>query len=104
VGTISTASIGRFREVLRPGEIAFMQHLAEGRMRQHDYDPVPIQLSRAERLRYLVRDIPTNVAIMAGWRLRERYYDLTGRSPSSHTLVERELDAEGAAPTQRSNE
>jgi hypothetical protein len=103
VGTISTASIGRFQQVLRPGEIAFMQSLAGRTMRRHGYDPVPVDLG-SQRLRFLVRDVPTHLAIMTGWRLRERYFDLTGRSPSSHTLVERELDAEGTGPVQASNE
>jgi hypothetical protein len=80
-----------------------MQSLAGRTMRRHGYDPVPVDLG-SQRLRFLVRDVPTHLAIMTGWRLRERYFDLTGRSPSSHTLVERELDAEGTGPVQASNE
>jgi hypothetical protein len=103
VGTISTRSIGRFREVMRPPEVAFMQRLAGRVMRDHGYATEPVRLTAAERRRYWLVDVPIHLAIMAGWRLRERYHDLTGRSPSSHTLVERELDAEGT-PAQAPNE
>lgn len=104
VGTISTRSIGRFRDVLRPAEIAFMERLAGGVMRAHGYSRDGVSLPAADRIRYVLVEVPRHLGIMAGWRLRERFYDLTGRSPSSHTLVERELDAEGAPTAQASNE
>jgi hypothetical protein len=104
VGTISTKSIGRYHKVMRPGEIAFMERLAGRVMRAHGYSADGVDLAPADRLRFFALEVPQQLGIMAGWRLRERYYDLTGRSPSSHTLVERELDTETATPAQAPNE
>jgi sulfotransferase family protein len=104
VGTISTASIGRYPQMMRPGEIAFMQRLAGPAMRRHGYAPEAVRLAGIDRLRHLVVETPANLAIMAGWRGRELVRDVTGRKPSSHTIVERELDAETAGPAPAPNE
>jgi hypothetical protein len=104
VGTISTASIGRYRQMMRPGEIAFMQRFAGRVMRAHGYAPEPVGLDASQRARHLALELPAHIAIMAGWRARERVHDITGRNPSAHTIVERELDAEGTTPAQLSNE
>jgi hypothetical protein len=93
VGTISTASIGRYRQVIKPAEVAFMQRLAGRMMRTHGYTLDPVALDGGATVRFALVDVPVGLAIMTGWRARERLYDATGRSPSAHTIVERELDA-----------
>ena len=47
-GTISTSSIGRYRAVLAPSDVAFVQGAASPEMRRHGYatEPVPMQGSR----------------------------------------------------------
>ncbi|MGH2382324.1 MAG: sulfotransferase family protein [Candidatus Limnocylindria bacterium] len=87
-GHISTASIGRYRNVLSESQVAFMQALAGDAMAAHGYEPSPIALSGPGVLRYRLIDRPTNVALMGAWRLREAWFDLTGRSPSGHTMGE----------------
>ena len=87
-GHISTASIGRYRKVLSESQVAFMQALAGTAMAVHGYEASPISLSGSEALRYRLLERPMNVALMAAWRLREAYFDRTGRSPSGHTMSE----------------
>jgi hypothetical protein len=87
-GSISTRSIGKFRDVLRPAEVAFIQGRAGRVMRKYGYHAIESTLSPRERLRYLVRDRPLATAKLYGWRARERIRDLLGRSPSDETLSE----------------
>jgi hypothetical protein len=87
-GTVSTKSIGRYREVLRPEEIAFVEARAGRAMSRHGYaldDPA------VNRLRYRLVDDPVNRAKMLAWRMREWRNDITGRDPQAHRLVERDL-------------
>lgn len=85
-GTISTRSIGRFRDALSDAEIAFVQGRAGAKMRAHGYELVPLPMTRGARIRYWVRDLPLNAAKFVGWRARERLYDILGRSPGAHTM------------------
>jgi hypothetical protein len=88
-GKISTSSIGRFRTVLSPFDVAFIQASAGRRMGQFGYALDPVELPPAERLRYAVLDWPVNMSRMLAWRAREAVRDRTGRSPSEHTIVNR---------------
>lgn len=85
-GQISTSSIGRYRKVLSESQVAFIQRLAARPMANHGYPPSPISFSGAGAVRYRLLDAPLNVGLMAAWRVREAYHDLTGRSPSAHTM------------------
>jgi len=85
-GQISTGSIGRFRKVLSESQVGFIQALAGRTMTAHEYVPSPLALSGAAALRYRLVDTPLNVGLMAAWRAREAFYDVTGRSPSAHTM------------------
>ena len=87
-GTISTKSIGRYRAVMRPEEIAFVEGRAGREMRAHGYD---LDDPAVNRLRYAAWDYPANLAKLLGWQLRERVYDLTGRDPQAHTMVKQDL-------------
>ncbi|HEX2142117.1 MAG TPA: sulfotransferase [Candidatus Limnocylindria bacterium] len=90
-GTITAASVGRYRGVMRPHEIAFMQWRAGREMERHGYAPDDVELDGgAGRLHYLTR-AAVHSGMMVGWQARERIYDLVGRDPSAHTLVNQEL-------------
>jgi hypothetical protein len=86
-GEISPRSVGRFQSVLSNRQIAFMQRAAGPLMLAHGYDPVAVEMSGSERLRYAALTVPANAVKMMFWRTRERFYDLTGRSPSAHTVL-----------------
>jgi len=87
-GTISTGSIGRYREVMRPEEIAFVEGRAEREMRANGY---ALDAPAVNRLKYAAWDYPANLAKLLGWQARERIYDMTGRDPQAHTMVHRDL-------------
>jgi hypothetical protein len=86
-GEISPRSVGRFREVLSPRDIAFVQRVAGAEMRSLGYQDAETRLDGSDRLAYALGTIPVNAAKMALWRARERWYDLTGRAPSADTMV-----------------
>lgn len=90
-GTISTSSIGRFRSVLRPADIVFIQARAGRVMVEQGYELEPVAFHGGSTFRYRLVDWPLNMARMAAWRTRERAFDLLGRTPSAHTMVEAEL-------------
>ncbi len=92
-GTISTRSIGRFRETLPPSDVAFIQSRTRRSMHAHGYELVEAGFDGATRLRYLARDWPVAFGKMQAWRIREHLRDLGGRSPSAATLEEE--DGEG---------
>jgi len=69
-GVISTSSIGRFRQVLSAGQIAFVQTVAGDEMLAFDYQPDSIQLSFGQRLRFKLLDWPLNLALLIAWRVR----------------------------------
>jgi hypothetical protein len=100
-GAISTRSIGRFHEVLRPSEVAFIQGRAGRIMRRYGYGAVEPAFGPRERLRYAIRDLPVATAKLHAWRARERIRDLLGRSPSTETLSE---VADPSEPGYASNE
>jgi hypothetical protein len=86
-GEISPRSIGRFREVLSRRQIAFVQRTAGARMQDLGYDGAAPRLEGSERVAYVLGTVPVNGAKMALWRARERWYDVTGRAPSTETMV-----------------
>ena len=90
-GTISTSSIGKFRSVLSPTDIAFVDSLAGTVMERHGYAREPVGWKPLGRLRYAAIGWPLNVAKLGAWRLRERAYDIVGRDPQAHTMVRGEL-------------
>jgi hypothetical protein len=87
VGEISPRSVGRFREMLSPRQIAFVERAAGHEMRSFGYPDAGMRLDGSDRLAYALATVPMNAAKMALWRARERWYDLTGRAPSSETMV-----------------
>jgi hypothetical protein len=91
VGKISPDSIGRFREVLTPRQIAFIDHAAARPMRRLDYLPEDVRLTPAERLRFSLADRPLNTGSLLAWRAREALLQQLG-----HRLADRRLIPEGS--------
>lgn len=92
-GVISTGSIGRFREVLSPRQIAFIQILAGREMASFRYEPEPVRLPSGQRLRLALFDLPVESAHLMVWRARERVRDRMGRPLPGYRLVEPERAA-----------
>lgn len=86
-GQISARSIGRFRKVLSPSEVAFMQSYARREMLAYGYYPAPIAWSLSNRLQFIFVDWPVNLARLIGWRALDAIHERRGRTPSAHTLV-----------------
>jgi hypothetical protein len=86
-GTISTSSIGRYRQVLSPRQITFIQTIAKQEMKRFDYEPDPIELAPADRLKLIFADWPRNMALLLTWRALEAIKDQTGRKLPDYRIV-----------------
>lgn len=86
-GKISTSSIGRFRKVLSPRGIAFMQGVAWREMLSYGYELDPVNLPFTERVLYSCFDWPVNLARFFGWRIVERIKDRRGRTVPDYRIV-----------------
>lgn len=85
---ISTTSIGRFRSVLRPGQVAFVQLVARDEMSRHGYPCDPVELSTVARLGYGCGRVPLELARMTAWKARELIRDRRGRPVPEYRIVE----------------
>jgi hypothetical protein len=65
-GTISTRAIGRFREVLTPSEIAFIQLVARRQLRALGYERADVAFTFGPRVRHFAVELPEQLARMAG--------------------------------------
>ena len=83
-GTISTKSIGRFRTVLDPQHIAFIQTATGRDMVSFDYPLEPVQLSSGDRAKYYLVDLPKNYIRMAGWIAVNNLANKRGRGVPKH--------------------
>jgi hypothetical protein len=90
-GVISTDSIGRFREVLSPRQIATIQSLAREEMASLGYQLDPIRLPPISRLRLLLADLPLELVRVIAWRTREGIRNRRGRPVPAYRLVARGL-------------
>ncbi len=95
-GHISTASLGRFRQVMSTREIAFMQAYAGREMATYGYHLEPVQFSLGERVQLCLVDWPVNLAWMLAKGTSETLRDRRHRTPPAYTLV-------GAAEPVRGN-
>ncbi len=66
-GKISTRAIGRYRQVLLPVEIAFIERSARRDLRALGYESSGVRLPPATGLRFLLWDLPFNRARMNAW-------------------------------------
>jgi hypothetical protein len=87
-GTITTSSVGRFREVLSPRQIAFVQRMARDEMAHFGYAPEPVQFPVLGRVRFAVETVPLENARLHAWQAREALRDRRGRPVPSYRLVE----------------
>lgn len=74
-GTISTRPIGRYRSVLSPRQIAFIQWSAGRHMRTHGYELDDVTLSGRDRLAFYGLDAPVGSVRLAGWMAAQRLDD-----------------------------
>jgi hypothetical protein len=96
-GTISARSIGRYRKYLKPQAIAFIQQVAGQEMLAYAYSLDPIDLPGGAHMRYRLLDVPLNLARLALWTGREKWFDQAGRSiPAARMLKESDAGAEMA--------
>jgi hypothetical protein len=87
VGVISTDSIGRYKEVLEPRQIAFIQAAAGRELVQHGYQIDPVPMTAGERLRFAVTDRPYNRAVMAAWQARSAVGARRGQGVPDYRMV-----------------
>ncbi len=87
-GSISTAPVGRFRKVLSPRDVAFIQAFARREMTAFDYEMEPIHLGLRERLAHSIVDWPMNLAYVAAWHALDAYKSRTTLQPSARRLVQ----------------
>lgn len=87
-GVISTDSIGRFRQVLLPTQVAFIQRSAGREMSAFGYAPDPLRLILGQRIRFAAVDVPVESARLTAWRVREALRNRSGRPVPSYRLVE----------------
>lgn len=66
-GAVSMRAIGRFRSVLSPGEVAFVQLVAGRTMRAFGYEAVPPGWGGRAAARFAARDLPMQLARTLGW-------------------------------------
>lgn len=86
-GVISTESIGRFRQVLSPRQIAFTQMIAREEMEAFGYPLEDLSLPPAERFRFAMGSLPVELARLAAWRTREQVRNRRGRPVPAYRLV-----------------
>lgn len=67
VGAISVRAVGRFREVLDPAELAFIQAVAGRELAALGYEPVRCDLDAAGVVRFYAWELPVQGARMLGW-------------------------------------
>jgi hypothetical protein len=87
-GAITTTSVGRFRDVLSPRQVAFVQRLAADLMERCGYEPDPVPLPVIGWARFVVATVPVETGRMLAWRAREAVRDRTGRPVPAYRLVE----------------
>jgi hypothetical protein len=87
-GTISTRPIGRFRKVLSPEEIAFIQSLTGDLMKLFGYSLEPVRLSLRQKARYILYYYLMNYALMLGWMTLTRIKMRRGIKVPSFRLLD----------------
>jgi hypothetical protein len=87
-GVISSDSIGRFRQVLTPLQIAFIQIWASREMDLFGYERDRLDLSATQRLRLAIT-MPFESSRLMAWGIREAFRERAGRPVPSYRLVER---------------
>ncbi len=92
-GVVSTSSIGRYRRVLSPSQIAFVQVVAGRQLSSFGYEAGSANLRPADRLRFAVRDLPIQYAHLQAWRVREALQERKGEPMPAYRLAKEEQPA-----------
>lgn len=92
---ISTRAIGRFREVLEPEEIAFIQAVSKKGMHRFEYPREGIPVSRLGA-RYYVIGFPHALARMWAWRANARLRLARGPRLPEAKMLDRPVNTSGA--------
>jgi Sulfotransferase family len=87
-GTITTSSVGRYREVLTPRQVAYVQTLAGDLMVHLGYAPDPVPLRPVGWARFALATVPLETARLLAWRAREAVRDRRGRPVPSYRMAE----------------
>ncbi len=87
VGVISTDSIGRFRTVLSPPQINLIETVARSPLQDFGYELDRPKLSSADRLRFLLIDLPLELARLTAWRIRRQINKRRSRPLPDYRLV-----------------
>jgi hypothetical protein len=85
--TISTDSIGRYREVLSGAQIKFIETVAAGAMKRYGYTASGLRLSLAEQGRFAAAVLPVELARLTGSRARYEWRNRRGRSVPDYRLI-----------------
>ena len=91
-GVISADSVGRFRNVLSPGQISFIQRAAAGPMAELGYEPVPAGGLRNSAAKLVTQ--PVEWLRFGAWQAR---YGRHGRSRAHGVPAYRLVDVEPAS-------
>ena len=86
-GVISTGSIGRYRQVLTPRQIAFVQAVAKDEMVAFGYEADALELPPRQRLGFALHDVPIESTHLLVWRTREAFRDRVGRPVPKYRLL-----------------
>lgn len=66
-GTISIRPIGRYRSILTPFELKFIQQFSGALLSRFQYVPDPVPLTVAENAAFIIRFAPYHLLRLAGW-------------------------------------
>jgi hypothetical protein len=99
-GVISTDSVGRYRTVLSPRQIAFIQMIAGPALRRWGYEVDVPGLTFRDRLSFMTVDLPFELARLAAWRAHNGLRNRTGRPVPSYRFVPRHV-SQGEGERQR---
>lgn len=86
-GAITSSSVGRYRTVLSPTQIAFVQLVAGETMQRLQYELDPTPRSVGTRVRLALGAVPLESARLLAWRARESVRERRGRPVPAHRLV-----------------
>jgi O-antigen/teichoic acid export membrane protein len=93
---LSGAFVGRFRDHVAAGDVAFIQLHAGRLMRAYGYAPVPLSWGARDWARFVTRTWPGQAGRMLAWRGREaveqRFPVRAGRTPDPRLVVPRTLE------------
>jgi hypothetical protein len=85
---VGTASVGRFRTVLPDRDIMFLQVILEPAMGRFGYRVDTVEIWGLDRIRFVVWDIPLNLARMVAWRSGMEVRERLGHRPSTRRLMQ----------------